>query len=103
MSQENENRGIIFSLPCTCGTCQTVLSWVLLRWCACCGEAICPSCFPDDLHDGGLDRCRKCIEIERPTALELAGYREMARRWQPLFESLGIALPVPPPEYARWL
>lgn len=103
MSEAIENRAVLFSVPCTCGTCQTVYQWILLRWCACCGDAICSDCFPKDLHDGGLDRCRKCIETKRPTALELAGYRRAMEEWRPFYERLGLALPEPPAEYAPWL
>ncbi len=73
---------MVISLPLTCGTCGTKYDkdrgFILLRWCASCGEAMCPTCFPKE--QDGLERCKRCIEEKRPTGMEVAGRKAAMAR-----------------------
>jgi hypothetical protein len=105
---EREKYGKLCSLPTTCGTCSTVFNWVCLRWCASCGEAICPSCYPA-AQDEPLGQCRRCIEEGRPKALYLACFaagraraEEFERRfWEAFLGRREGAGRLPPEERAH--
>ncbi len=78
-----EKHGQMCELPTTCGTCAKVFSWVCLRWCDSCGDAICPTCFPADLKDakcGTAQRCHRCIAEDRQTRSFLAGQKMAMER-----------------------
>lgn len=76
--------GVLVKLPLTCGTCQTVTEFLLLRWCGACGDAICPGCFVKEEEQTYPHRCRRCLAENRPTKLELAG-RRMAQEQEERF------------------
>lgn len=73
--------GLLCKLPLTCGTCGHVgrMRGVYMRWCASCGEAICPTCYPAS-EDALLGRCPRCVAEDRPTSMELAGRRMRQER-----------------------
>lgn len=82
--QDEPRYGMICTIPLTCA-CGHVGQWFYLRWCAACGEAICPTCFPVGEDDKWpMCRCSKCLEADRPLALELAG-RKMAQEREERF------------------
>lgn len=73
---------VTIPLRCMCGHVGNI---AYMRWCSCCGEAICPDCYPGTPSDGLLDKCKLCIAEQRPRALELAGRRAAAQREQAFF------------------
>jgi hypothetical protein len=73
--------GVIVSFSLTCGTCGTIGSWVSLRYCTACNDAICSTCFPPGQEKHYAWRCARCIASNKPAhpAISTIGER-MAMR-----------------------
>lgn len=82
-----EKHGNVVELPLTCGTCRTVHSWHGLRWCGCCDEAICPTCFPEQREPGYPYRCPRCQREGRKTHVEIAGEEIAKARGKAFFDA----------------